>query len=27
LGIEVLDHLIFSLQGYLSFREQGLLVP
>ena len=26
LGIEVLDHLIFSLQGYLSFREQGLLV-
>ena len=26
LGIEVLDHLIFSQQGFLSFREQGLLV-
>jgi DNA repair protein RadC len=26
LGIEVLDHLIFSQQGFLSFREQGLMV-
>ncbi|MEI8093033.1 MAG: DNA repair protein RadC [Spirochaetales bacterium] len=25
LGIEVLDHLIFSAAGYLSFREKGLL--
>lgn len=25
LGIEILDHIIFSVNGYLSFRDEGLI--